>query len=182
MLAAALLLIASAASAQRTSVQVNVLDIVNLGTLNAQASYGFSQHWTATLQGRYNNWDFGSEENDNPFQNRSRGVALGARYWTWNTYSGWWFGTQARYEEYNRGGLFKKKETEEGNAIGAGLSAGFSYMIAKHWNLDFGVGGWWGIANYRLYACPRCGRVLKEGTKSFVGLSPDCQVSVSFIF
>lgn len=168
--------------AQRAAVQINMLDIVNLGTLNAQASFGLGRHWTATLQGRYNNWDYGSAEGGNPFQNRTRALALGARYWTWNTYSGWWLGTQARFEEYNRGGMFGKNETEEGNAVGAGLSAGFSYMLSKHWNLDFGVGGWWGVTDYRTFACPRCGRVLREGRKQFVSPSADCQVSVAFVF
>ena len=183
MFAAALTIVsAPAASAQRTAVQINMLDAANLGTLNTQISFAIARHWTATIQGRYNNWSYGSEAEDNAFQNRARGIALGARYWVWNTYSGWWASAQARFEEYNRGGLLRRKSTEEGDAFGAGFSAGYSYMLSKHWNLDFGLGGWWGVADYRTFACPRCGRVTGEGRKTFLRPSADSQISVVFVF
>ena len=170
------------ASAQKFAVSTNTLDIINLGTINLQANYAVAQHWTLTLQGRYNNWSFGSVEKGNPFQNRSRGGALGARYWFWYTYSGWWVAANARFDEYNRGGLFGMTETEEGRALGAGLAVGYSRMLSEHWNLDFGLGAWAGGTKYTTYACPRCGMLLDQGTKFFALPSPDCQVSFVYIF
>ena len=177
-----LLSVSVQAAAQKVAVSTNALDIANLGTINLQAGYAFAQHWTLTLQGRYNNWSFGSVEQGNPFQNRSRGAALGARWWSWYTYSGWWVGANARFDEYNRGGLFRRMETEEGRAVGAGLAVGYSHMLGEHWNLDFGLGAWAGVTKYTTYACPRCGMILDEGTKTFVLPSPDCQVSIVYIF
>ena len=177
-----LLLFAAEASAQKFSVSVNALDVVNLGTINLQANYAFGRHWTATLQGRYNNWNFGSVEKGTPFQNRSRSGALGARYWLWYSYSGWWAAANVRFDEYNRGGLFGELRTEEGRAWGGGLALGYSLMLAERWNLDFGIGGWCGITNYTVYACPRCGMILDRGRKFFALPSADCQISFTYIF
>ena len=168
------------------AVSTNLVDVANLGTVNLQLNYAVARHWTVTAQGRYNNWSFGSVEVEveagNPFQNRSRGGALGARYWLWYSYSGWWVAANARVDEYNRGGLFGRLETEEGLALGGGLALGYSHMLAEHWNLDFGFGGWCGVTSYTTYACPRCGMILGEGRKFFALPSPDCQISLTYVF
>ena len=167
------------AAAQKLAFSSNALDLVNLGTINLQANYAVARHWTVTLGGRYNNWSFAGD--GNPFQNRSRGGALGARYWLWYTYSGWWTAANLRYDEYNRGGLFSNQQTEEGSAIGGGLALGYSYMLGGRWNIDFGLGGWCGISDYTTYSCPRCGIVLDKGHKFFALPSPECQISFTFI-
>ena len=141
-----------------------------------------ARHVSLNATGQYNGWNFGSAEKGNPFQDRVRGGALGMRYWTWNVFSGWWFGFSARCEEYNRGGLFGRMETEEGFAFGGGLSIGYSHMLSRHWNLDFGIGGWCGGKGYTLYACPRCGTIIDKGRKFFAMPSADTQVSIVYIF
>lgn len=171
-----------ASFAQKFSVSTNILDWADLGTINAEVGFAPGRHITINLQGEYNNWNFGSVEKGNPFQDRVRGGALGIRWWPWNVFSGWWVGVNGRVEEYNRGGLFKKMETEEGFAIGGGLSVGYSLMLSKHWNIDFGVGGWCGQTKYTTYACPRCGSVIDSGKKFFIWPSANTQVSFVYIF
>lgn len=170
------------ASAQKVSVSTNILDWADLATINAELSVATGQHITINVSGEYNNWNFGSVEKGNPFQDRVRGGAAGIRWWPWNIYSGWWIGVNARVEEYNRGGLFKKMETEEGFAYGGGLAAGYSLMLSRSWNIDFGVGAWAGQTKYTTYACPRCGTIIDSGKKFFVWPSANTQISIVYIF
>ncbi|MBR4352575.1 MAG: DUF3575 domain-containing protein [Bacteroidales bacterium] len=177
-------------SAQEVSLSTNLLDWANLGTANLQAGISFSRHLSLHAGARYNKWDFGSAEKGTAFQNRARTASLGVRYWPWNVYSSWWLGLKAQAEEYNRGGLFKRLETEEGVAAGLGMGAGYSRMLDDHWNLDFALGLWAGRAWYTRYRCPRCGRTLqredgtpiRDAVKWFILPSNDIQVSLTYIF
>ena len=169
--------------AQELSLSSNLLDWANLGTVNLQVGCSFSRHLSLHAGGRYNNWNYGSVERGNPFQNRARTAWLGVRYWPWNVYSSWWFGARAQVEEYNRGGLLRQPTTEEGSAVGAGFSLGYNRMLSKHWNLDFGLGVWAGRAWYTQYRCPRCGRVLQANeTKWFILPSNATQISIVYVF
>lgn len=188
------------ADAQNISVSSNLLDWVNVGTVNGAASVALSQHVTMGAEVRYNNWSFGSVDRGNAFQNKSRTAAVQLRMWPWTSYSSWWFGVRAQIEEYNRGGwIFDRRTsygrvTEEGFAYGAGVGGGYQYMIAKHWNLDLGLGLWAGRRIYTQYTCPRCGRIVEtpDGTDGrykvkdlrgwFVLPSPDVQVSLVYVF
>ena len=191
-LLAALLLLSAGipARAQRVSIATNLLDWINLGTVNAQAGVSVSRHLTLHAGVRYNNWYFGSPDKGNAFQNRARTVQAGVRYWPWNVYSSWWFGGRLQWEEYNRGGLFGKPRTEEGLSSGAGAGAGYSRMLSSHWNIDVGLGFWFGKARYTQYRCPRCGRTLtfpdgtpvRQAEKWFVLPSDDVRIGLTYIF
>lgn len=166
-----ILLICSAmsAGAQRLSVSSNLADPLWLGTLNAGAEYGFSGHWAVEAGGRYNNWNFRCDCDSRAFQDRRRSLYAGPRYWFRDTCQGIWTGVRFQIEEYNRGGLFGKPETEEGNAAGIAFGLGFSHWLNKRLRLDAGAFFWAGGTVYSLYAAPRCGRCLvKEGRKGFV--------------
>lgn len=184
------LILATELAAQNVSLSTNLLDWANLGTANLQAGLSFSRHFTLHAGARYNNWSFGSEEKETDFQNRARTVSLGARYWPWNVYSSWWVGAKAQVEEYSRGGLLGKAETEEGLAAGAAVAFGYSRMLTNHWNLDFGLGFWGGRTRYTRYRCPHCGRVLtdadgsplRDRRKGFLLPSDDIQISLTYIF
>ena len=184
------LLLTTTLPAQEFSLSTNLLDWANLGTANLQAGVSLSRHLTLHAGARYNNWNFGSVEKGNPFQNRARTASLGMRWWPWHSYSSWWFGAKAKVEEYNRGGLFRIMKTEEGLAVGAGLGFGYSWLVSDHWNLDLGLGFWAGKTRYTLYRCPRCGRILtlddgrlaRDVWKWFILSSNDVQVSLTYIF
>ena len=194
------LLAGQSLSAQNVTISTNLLDLVNVGTINGTASVALSQHFSLGAEARYNNWSFGSMDKGNAFQNRSRSAAMIVRYWPWTSFSSWYFGLRGQLEEYNRGGwIFDRRTkygrvTEEGIAYGAGLSVGYQYLIAKHLNLDLGLGLWAGRRIYTQYACPRCGRIVEAPDKDgvwykvkqqkglFVLPSPDVQVSLVYVF
>lgn len=178
------------ARSQEFSLSSNILDLANFGTLNMQAGLSFSRHVSVHAGGRYNNWNFGSLDKGTAIQNRARSIYAGTRYWPWNVYSSWWMGAKLQLEEYNRGGFFKKTETEEGIAAGLGLGFGYSRMLSNHWNLDLGLGFWTGKAWYTRYRCTVCGRVLtfddgspvRNAEKWFLLPSNDIQVSLTYVF
>jgi len=180
---------AAAATAQTWAVAVNAADIAELGTLGVEGSAAVGQHWSIHAGAKVNPWTFArrdtgnglfSEPNPNQKQNRKQEYAIGARWWPWNVYSGWWFGGKGQYQEFNRGGFFTET-SQEGDAFGAGLAGGYSLMLKEHWNLDFGLGLWTGWMKYTTYACPSCGKVVDEGQKWFI-LPNEAIVSLVYIF
>ena len=173
-----LLLSAHASPAQKQSLSTDILGYAALGTMNMDASYALSRRWSLVAGVRYN--PFVYSEGDGQFQLRQQSYSVGARLWPWHIWSGWWFSSKLRYQEYNMGGIISS-ETEEGDRFGAGLYSGYTYMLSSHFNLEFGMGFWAGIDSYRIYSCPSCGVTVDEGNRAFI-LPDDFMVSVVYVF
>lgn len=184
------------AMAQRWAVAVNAADAIDLGTISVEGSAAVSQHWSLRAGAKVNPWTFNkhntwnglfSEPDPDQKQSRKQVYAVGARWWPWNVYSGWWVGGKAQYQEYNRGGLRlpigvgNDGGAEEGDAFGAALSGGYSLMLKEHWNLDFGLGVWGGWTKYRKYEYPENGKLIEQGQKWFF-LPNEVILSVVYIF
>ena len=167
------------ASAQRFAVGTNAADWLSLGTINADASIAVSQHVSVHAGAEFNPWTFKAGNKDTQFESRQNSYWGGARWWPWHVYSGWWAGGDARYSVYNIGGI-RSRDTEEGDAWGAGLYGGYSIMLNEWWNLDLGLGLWGGYKQYVRYACPLCGVRTEEGGKPFV--LPDARIAILLIF
>lgn len=179
------------AEAQRYSVSTNLLEWANLGTVNAEAGLAVAQHFSLHAGFRYNNWTFRKGNPDDrfedpygdaerQFENRKQAYCLSTRYWPWYIYSGWWAQLKGQYMEYNRGGIFRH-EAEEGDAWGAGFGVGYTRMIHKNWNIEFGLGLWAGTTRYTGYRCTNCGFVTDQGRKFFL-LPDDAYISLVLIF
>ena len=164
--------------AQDFALSANAADLANFGTFNLEASYAMAQHWSVNAGIKYNPFSF--SRGDSTFQNRQRSLSAGTRYWPWHIYSGWWLSGAVRYQEYNSGG-FSSPETSEGDRFGGSVGGGYTYMVAPHINLDFGLGIWAGYDIYRTYSCPTCGKVIGEGRKYFF-LPSDILIALSYIF
>lgn len=177
--------------AQVVNVETNAIDWLNLGTMNVEAGVGVSRHVSLHAGVRVNPWTFrrGEPSNrfDDPdgnferqFQHKRQMYAVGMRYWPWYVYSGWWFGAKAQYSEYDYGGLFKQNR-EAGDAFGGGLSAGYTYMLSKHWNLDFGLGVWGGYKKYGSYRCVNCGKPVTKSEDYFI-VPDEIKVAIMYVF
>ena len=166
--------------AQKLSVSTNLLDYACLGTLNADMSYAFSRHWSLTAAARFNPFTFRKEDPQRQFQLRQQSYAAGVRLWPWHIWSGWWFASKLRWQEYNWGGIISGK-TSEGDRLGAGLYAGYTHMLAPHLNIEFGLGVWSGADFYRTYSCQTCGLTLSQGMRFFV-LPDDIMISLAYVF
>lgn len=177
---AVLLLSCVCSFAQKWSVGTNLVDYVNVGTLNIEAGVGVGQHLSLTAQARYNPWMFRYGTADQ-FQNKKQSYAVGLRWWPWHVFSGWWFSAEGQYQEYNRGGFVFGSTAEEGDAGGLVLSGGYTLMLHKFLNVEFGAGIWGGRKWYTEYACTRCGRIMDSGSSWFF-LPDELKVSLVFIF
>ena len=165
-------------TAQTWSISINATDYSDLGTLNAEAGYAFGRHWNASAGFRYNPFSFRSD--GEPFHRRRRIFSAGLRYWPWHVYSGWWLAGKLQYQEYNYGGL-RSPQTREGERIGAGMTAGYAYMLTPWLNLEAGVGLWAGSDRFTIFSCPVCGSTEKQGRRPF--LRPDdWLLALRFIF
>ena len=136
--------------------------------------------WSLNAGAQFNPFTFRLPEKGKQLQSRQQSYELGVRLWPWHIFSGWWIAGKAKYQEYNRGGLFSQ-QTEEGDGFGIGLSAGYSYMIHPNLNLEFGIGLWSGIKKYAVYDCPSCGLTTESGTKGFI-MPNELLLSLVYVF
>jgi hypothetical protein len=149
-LAAALLLmcISHVAGAQNWAVSTNALSWINIGTINAEASLSVSQHVSLNAGFTANPWQMNTPTYVN-LKNRQYGVYFGMKYWPWHVYSEWWVGAKVQYKNFEQVGLLSPNLTQ-GDAVGAGLSGGYTFMISNHFNIDVGLGLWGGrLLKYR---------------------------------
>lgn len=174
------ILIPSLIFAQKFSLSTNLIDYANLGTINLEGNFALAQNWSINASVKYNPFTYKDGEPEAQFQSRRRTFALGSRYWPWHIYSDWWFSGKIQYEEYNSGGIISKR-TEEGDRYGLGVSSGYTLLVNKNFNIDFGLGFWGGIKKYSIYACQNCGLTEKEGVKSFI-MPNDILVSLVYVF
>lgn len=139
LLTAVFFMFALEASAQKVSIQTNILDWAAIGTMNAEANVSIAQHFSLSLGGRYNPFTIGADR-EVPLKLQQRNVYAGARYWPWYVNSGWWFAAKVQYIDYCRSGILTKGSITGQNGRGAGLSAGYAFMLAPHFNLELGAG------------------------------------------
>lgn len=170
----------------RFGLGVNAGDALMFGTIGVTAQMALHQHWSIEGWFKYNNWSWNNDVAEKRLRQAQRSAALGARYWFWSSYSGWWLGLKGQWQEYSRGGVFGQNYKEEGDAYGAAVSGGYSVMLDRHWNIDFGIGGWTGYKKYVVYeadgeSCPTCGRKTGEGGKGFI-LPNEFLITVMYVF
>ena len=216
--AVCLLLPSLGSQAQTRTLSFNAADLPSM-TLSLEGASALSRHFSAGLSMQYSplrgrdlqNW------------NRQRGVSLSARYWPWNTFSGWWTGSGWAIKEWSTVEGFQRilslltgtpgsivpegsaettekdivprpsfpweepmdpsplKPVTEGTAYGMTFSFGYSLMVSKGVNLDFGIGLWGGKYRYSTFSCPRCGRTLSSGDSWFI-LPYGTSLSVDWVF
>lgn len=167
-------------SAQKISVSTDLSDYAALGTLNAEVSVAVSRHWSLEVEAKYNPFRFRKDDLERQFQLCQQSYSVGARFWPWHIWTGWWFASGIRYQEYNWGGILSRK-TQEGDRWGVGLYSGYTLMLSAHLNMEFGLGLWGGVDMYRKYDCPVCGLTEKTGRKGFV-LPDGVKIAVAYVF
>ncbi len=167
-------------AAQQFAFSTNAIEYFNLCTFNAEASFAFSKNWTMDANFRYNPFHFVGKRGTQGFQSKVRAFSAGVRFWPWHIYSGWWFSMKAQYQEYSRGG-FVSKAVREGDRVGGCFGLGYSYMLGKHFNLDFGLRVWSGMDSYRTYDCLVCGLTHGQGKDIFF-LPDELILSITYVF
>lgn len=174
-----LALLSFSVSAQRLTLGTNVFNLADYGTLNVEAGYSLSQHYSVVGGLKYNPWDF-SKDGGDVYKNLFA-VFAGVRYWPWYTNSGVWIQAKAQYADYSITGTWRHA-LDEGRAAGIGVAAGYTFMLSPHFNVELGLGGWAGrLFQHNLYECSDCMRLRESGPRGFVDLD-NVAVSLIYIF
>lgn len=162
----------------------NLFDWGNLGTLNVDLGIAFARHFSAQVGVKYNPWQFKGQGPISQVQNQQKSASLGVRYWPWYVFSGWWISAKAQYSDYAETGVWRQAY-DAGKAVGAGLSAGYTLLINKNFNIEFGAGFWGGkLLEHTLADCPDPGCMAnprESGPKNFIAIN-DLNISLHWVF
>ena len=181
------------ASAQKVAVKTNALYWAT-ATPNLGFEFALADRWTFELEGGYNPWNLDS---DNNMKVKHWLVSPEFRYWFCNSFQGHFIGVNANYTQFNIGGLpegipnlFVNLNTEvpmpdlsvariQGWAVGAGLTYGYAFPIARRWNMELTVGyGWW-YTEYDQYESRKCGLFQQAVARHALG---PATAGISFIY
>lgn len=181
------------ANAQKAAIKTNALYWATT-TPNIGMEFALGDRWTFELEGGYNPWNLDS---DNNMKVKHWLVSPEFRYWFCNSFQGHFIGINANYTQFNIGGLpegmpnlFVNLNTEvpmpdlsvariQGWAVGAGLTYGYAFPIARRWNMELTIGyGWW-YTEYDQYESRKCGLFQQAVARHALG---PATAGISFIY
>lgn len=163
------------------SVGTNLVDWADLGTVILDVGIPVARHFSLSIGGRFNPWQFTRSDPDYIIQNRQKTAYLGVKYWLWYVNSGLWIEGRTLYTKFDVSGIWRPS-VDSGQGAGAGFSIGYSYMLSENINIDFGAGLWGGyLFDYILFHCPYCYDIREEGAR-FIIAPDNIRLGVSFIF
>ena len=161
--------------AQKAALKTNLLYDATANA-NLGVEFSLAPKWTLDLSGNYNGWTF----NDN--KKWKNWVAQPeARYWFCDKMMGHFIGMHLVGGQFNIGNLdtnFKFLGTDfsklrdnryEGTMIGAGVAYGYSFTLARHWNLEAEIGIGYVYGHYHKYECIECGDKIEGGHHHYFG-------------
>ena len=169
-------------NAQRIAVKTNALYWAT-ATPNLGFEVAMGERWTFEVEGGYNPWTFDKEKN---MKAKHWLVSPEFRYWFCNSFQGHFIGINGNYKQFNIGALpvpvyeafislnhtqeqDLEKSRVEGWAVGAGLTYGYAFPIARRWNIEFtaGFGYWYSV--YNQYESRKCGLFQETVNKHALG-------------
>ena len=179
-------------NAQRIAVKTNALYWVT-ATPNLGFEVAMGDRWTFEVEAGYNPWTFNKEKN---MKAKHWLVSPEFRYWFCNSFQGHFIGINGNYAQFNAGALpvpvhkafialnqtqeqDLEKSRVEGWAVGAGLTYGYAFPIARRWNIELtaGFGYWYSI--YNQYESRKCGLFQETVNKHALGPT---SLGISFIY
>lgn len=165
-------------------ISTNLFDWADFGTVNLDLGVAVSRHLSVQVGAKYNPWQFEGKGPISLKQNQQKSASVGLRYWPWYVYSGWWICAKAQYCDYAETGIWRQAY-DAGKALGGGLSAGYTLMVSKHFNIELGAGLWGGrLLEHTLADCPDpdcMANPRESGPKNFIAVN-DLNVSFHWVF
>lgn len=120
--------------AQNVAISTNAVDWLNFGTANIGVGVDVSRHFSVEAGARYNPWSFIRKSSGLAVMNRQTTAFVGVRFWPWYIFSGWWIAARCQYSDFSDTGIWRYA-LNEGKALGASLSFGYTLMLSKHFFL-----------------------------------------------
>ena len=181
-------------NAQRFAVKTNALYLAT-ATPNVGLEVALGERWTFEAEGGYNPWTFDKEKN---MKAKHWLVSPEFRYWFCEAFQGHFIGINGNFTQFNIGGVpvpiqkafitISPKDTPvsdvttsrmEGWAVGAGITYGYAFPIARRWNLEFTAGfGWW-YTSCSQYESRKCGLFQYPVSKHVLGPT---SLGISFLY
>lgn len=163
------------ARAQDVAVKTNLVADAALSP-NLGVEIGLAPNWSLDVSGQFNVWTMsGGGRWKHWF------VQPEARYWLCEALGGSFLGFHVMTGQYNIGHIdiglklpgtdFSKLQTHryQGWFGGLGAAYGYSWLLGRHWNLEFELGFGWAYTRYDRFECIGCGRRSGSGFHSYVG-------------
>lgn len=179
--------------AQKVAMKTNALYWAT-ATPNLGMEFAMSDRWTFELEGGYNPWNL---DTNNNMKVKHWLVSPEFRYWFCNSFQGHFIGINANYTQFNIGGLPQGMPNLfvnlnpgvpmpdlsvariQGWALGAGLTYGYAFPIARRWNMEFTIGyGWW-YSEYDQFESRKCGLFQEKIARNALG---PATAGISFIY
>lgn len=159
-------------------------------TPNLGAEVKVAKHWTLNCEVGLN--PFKHKRNDGTYSRSFRHLRIHpeVRYWFCEAFFKHFVGLHIPFIDYNVSNIhvFGNKSIidadnvrKQGRATGVGLSYGYNWPLAQHWNLEATVGGGWLRLNHKKYPCTECGSVIEHEKKNYVGLT-QAGITLSYLF
>ena len=183
------------ASQAQLAVKTNLLtDAMTTPNLGAELRIGKKS--TVNLVYGINPWTFTS---DNDVKHKAKHWVLMPEYrwWFCSPYNGHFLGVHALGGQMNvqnahlpvPGGFFGganlttavRDSRVQGGFVGAGVTYGYQWILAKHWNLEAEIGAGYGHVWYDRYSCGECGTKTGTGDTNYAGLTK-LGVSILYLF
>ena len=183
-----------ASNAQSLAVKYNAVYWAST-TPNAGLECSIAPRWTFEFEGAYNPWTLNK---DNNMKVKHWLVSPEFRYWFCEAFQGHFVGLNGNYAQFNTGGVpvplqrafltISPKDAPvsditssrtEGWAVGAGITYGYAFPIARRWNIEFTAGfGWW-YTTYSQYESRKCGLFQQPVSKHILGPT---SLGISFLY
>ena len=141
-------------------------------TINLGVEIGLSCRWSLDIPFNYNPWKFNDDT-----RLRHWGVQPEVRYWFCNRFDGWFVGIHGFYAKYNVGGWpdwsFVSENMQQsryqGHLYGAGISAGYSWILKNRWSMEATVGVGYARLMQDKYPCAECGTSMGNKNRNYWG-------------
>ena len=173
------------------SLKTNLL-LWGVGEPNLGLEFYAGRHVTLGIGGglkpwpRFVPWD--SDQVTNPTHWRNFLVTPEVRYYPKYAFTGWFLALNGLYTHFNVGkvdfplGLYPAVSNQrlQGDFVGAGISAGYSWWISDHWRLEAQAGLNAGYYNAETFDCAYCGA--KTGNVSGPAIVPKLGVNLAYNF
>lgn len=180
-----LLAAVSGTTAQQVALKTNLLyDATLTPNLGLEVSMGARR--SAQVVYGFNNWAYGSDaQGDRKVCHWL--VMPEYRWWTCSVFNGFFVGVHGMGGQFNAGnvnmvlpgaffgGANLQSEVRdarfEGGFVGGGLTAGYQFILSKHWNLELEAGAGYDYVWYEKFPCADCGTRIDRGHTNYVGLT-----------
>lgn len=129
-------------------------------SINAGIETRLSPRWTFDLSGSFNPWTLKDNRKLKHWM-----VQPELRYWTCESFNGWFMALHAQGGAYNFSRLpfsILDDGRYEGWFVGAGLGIGYQWILSRRLSLEVEAGFGYNYTRYDRYRCETCGRKIED--------------------